>query len=481
MPSKLSLKIYNNISNKHTNAINTYARYKVYNKDFHEKHRLKSKFYLFKLILASKFKKPLEKVKLPKNAVNPLCVFEDACKCQNTLYQKSNASNIVCLLDDSVASKLISDTLCSKDNNFSQKEAFAFAHTGKIVVSFCDWINQFVCENKLEKILFLSRDMEIFHKCYNKHFYKYENEYVLTSRFALQQLIATDLPDEFFDYTIKPRANKGYTIIKALEEIGLQSLVSKLKKFNLKQTDYISNKNLNLIKDLFAKNAKTIDLAYKDAIVSAKSYFKEILNGAKSVCIADLGWRGSNIYYLNHLLVKKWKLCHEVKGVMLGAVNSKFTNQLISDNLLTPFAFAYNLNKTLIKKPWENEYVFVLLLEAIFTSPKKGLVSYAKINDKFTITESNPNAISIKEFHSGITKFVDLFIKLCKNKTIKINISPLQAFDSIFKVADDHIYLSSIIGDIVDSPNQLSGFGLKASEYVSIKQIILDLGLIKQD
>lgn len=71
---------------------------------------------------------------------------------------------------------------------------FGYSYAGVIVDGVCTWINDICKFNKVDKILFMARDMDIFYKAYKKYYNEYPSEYVISSRFALQQLIVSKYP-----------------------------------------------------------------------------------------------------------------------------------------------------------------------------------------------------------------------------------------------------------------------------------------------
>ena len=66
---------------------------------------------------------------------------------------------------------------------------------------------------------------------------EFDNDYAVTSRFALQEVIVEDYPAEFFHHTIKARCDRGYTIKQAFNEINLDFLAQYLKDYKLNDSD----------------------------------------------------------------------------------------------------------------------------------------------------------------------------------------------------------------------------------------------------
>lgn len=368
-------------------------------------------------------------------------------------------------------------------NNQTAREQFTFINAGILVSGFCEWINEFSKQNGIDKIIFLARDMDIFYKVYNKHYKMFDSEYAIVSRFALQEAIFEDYPGEFFIHNIKVRSNKGYTIKQAFSEVNLESLSEKCSKFDLNESDFITDENIDKIEKLFNENIKDIEKNYTNQHEACKQYFKTIVGKSKNVCIVDLGWRGSNIAYLKHMLVDKWNFCNNVKGVLIGNTISNASINMVSNGLITPYVYNHILNRNYLKSnDAVMEYINVLLLEAIFTSEEPSLIEF-KLNEKtkkpeFLTYEDNPNKNIIKEFQNGIMSFVDEFESVRKHYKNIFPISPVDAFEPIYSISENSKLVADIIGDIVDTPFCIAGIGINNRDYVSLREQMLERGII---
>lgn len=366
----------------------------------------------------------------------------------------------------------------------SAREDFGFLYAGPIVTGYLEWINEFVKNNNLDKILFLARDMDIFYKIYNKFYKKYDNEYVLTSRLSLQEFLYEDFPNEVLKHTIIARCDKGYTIKKAFEELNLSFLINDCNKFGINEKSFIFKSNVEKICEFIIENKSKIAKHFKENEEAAKKYFKQKIGSAKRICVADLGWRGSILVYLKYLLVEKWKLCDEVKGVLIGCTYSESSSRFMAEGIVTPYVYSNVHNRDLIQSNGVKEFISVMVLEAIFTSTKNSLVEYALDektgNVKFVTLEDNPNKEIIKEFHSGITKFVHEFEKFRKPYKKYFPMSAVDAFEPLKVILDCNEYIAMIIGDVLDTPNQLAGLNISIDSYTPLGQIMLEQNYISK-
>lgn len=379
---------------------------------------------------------------------------------------------------------IVNNYLYNGLTNNSAREDFGFLYAGPIVVGYCEWINEFVKNNNLEKIWFMARDMDIFYKVYNEHYKMYDNDYVVTSRFSLQECLYADFTDEILYHTLLSRTDRGYTIKQAFDELNLSFLLSECHKYNLNEQSFILRPNLDMIHELIKDNLDKVVDHFKDNEEAAKIYFKEKLNGARRICLVDLGWRGSILAYLKYLLVDKWKLCDEVKGVLLGSTRSDAAVNLISRGIITTYAYDHIHNRDFVRQDCGIEFITVMVLESIFTSEDNSLIEYnldKKSNKvKFLTYEGNPNKEIIREFHTGVKRFVEEFERFRKDFRDVYPMTAVDAFEPMNIILKCQDYISMIIGDVLDTPYQVAGIGIKLKNYVPLGEIMLEKKIIKK-
>lgn len=398
----------------------------------------------------------------------------------NTFRPKSLYSPV-----SSIYKGIVNNHLYNGLTSNTARQDFAFLYAGPIVSGYCEWINTYSKTYDIDKILFMARDMDIFYKVYNKHYKEYDNEYVTTSRFSLQECLVKDFTDEFLFHTVDSRAERGYTITQTFSELGLTFLLPKISQFGLHENSFVLRSNLNKIHKLIKTNLEEVAEHFKDNETAAKMYFKEKIGKAKRLLIVDLGWRGSILAYLKYLLVDKWKLCEEVKGVLLGMSNSTTSQNLISRGIVDSFVYNYCKNRDYLRcGNWELDYITMISLECIFTSEENSLVEYRLNKDKnkveFLTYENNPNKEIIREFHTGIMKFVDEFEKFRKPYRQYYPITAIDAFEPMNLIVNNFDYISRIIGDFKDTPYQFAGLGIKLDRYVTLGELMLERNLIKK-
>ena len=366
----------------------------------------------------------------------------------------------------------------------SAREDFGFIYAGPVVAGFCEWLNKFSREKSVDKIFFLARDMDIFYKIYNSHYKEFDNEYVITSRFSLQETIVKDYPDEFFHHTIRARCDRGYTLEQAFSEINLDFLCDECEKFHLNRKDVIVSAKMQKIEDMFLSCINKIAEHFKENELAAMQYFKEKIGDSRRILAVDLGWRGSILAYLKFLLVKKWKLCDEVCGALLGSTVNVTSVNLISEGTVTSFAYNHLHNRDLLAKgDWETEYIRLLTLESVFSSGEPSLIEYRLDPDTkktvFFYSDANPNAEIIKEFQTGITKFVNVFESFRKKFPKIYPMSAVDSMEAIISISQNYDYIARIIGDIVDTPYAIAGINVHIRDYVPLGELMVERKMIE--
>ncbi len=379
---------------------------------------------------------------------------------------------------------IVNNYLYNGTTNHTAREDFGFLYAGPIVVGYCEWINEFVKNNNLDKIWFMARDMDIFYKIYNKHYKEYDNDYVVTSRFSLQECLYADFTDEILYHTLLSRCDRGYTIKQSFDELNLSFLLKECPKYDLNEKSFIYRTNLDTLHNLIKDNLDKVVNHFQDNEEAAKFYFKEKLGGARKLCLVDLGWRGSILAYLEYLLVHKWKLCDEVKGVLLGSTRSEAAVNLISRGIITPYAYDHIHNRDFVRPDGSIEFLTVMALESIFTSEDNSLVEYRlnKISNttEFLTYEGNPNKKIIRQFHKGVMDFADELEKHRKPFRKEYPMSAVDAFEPMNLILKCQDYIAMIIGDVLDTPYQVAGLGIKLDKYVPLGEIMREKGVIKK-
>ena len=367
---------------------------------------------------------------------------------------------------------IVNNYLYNGTHTLSPRETFGFVYAAPVAVGFCEWLNGVCKRVEADKIFFLARDMYAFHKIYNRHFCEFDNEYVSVSRFALQMLIVEDYPLEYFKHTVAARCDKGYTVKRALSELGLDFLIPECPIYSLNERDIITARKIDSLKKMIVDSRERIAAHFSDREAAAREYFAALVGDARKICVADLGWSGSLIAYLKFLLVEKWQLCDEVCGALVAGTVNELSVELISDSTVEVYACDHTHNRDLLSRgDWETEYIRILTLESVFTSEESTLLEYGNSDDgavRLVHCGENPNAYIVREFCRGMELFADELERFRRGSRAAFPISAVDAFEPICHVASSYDYIAEIIGDVVESPNALTGYGITESDWIAL-------------
>lgn len=359
---------------------------------------------------------------------------------------------------------------------------FGYIYAGILTGGFCEWITEFCRSKGCDKIMFMARDMDIFFKVYQKHYNEIPSEYAKASRFALQQLIFEGFTQEYIFHTVQSRCDKDKTIRQLLEETDMVLLEKYAGDYSLFLEEKLTHKNLELVSELIYEHKADIIAYFADSDRAARAYFKEKIGNAKKVCVADLGWRGSEIAYLKYLIEEKWKLDVEVVGVVFGSTLSDCARSLISRGVVTSYAYNNTVNRDFLRNHnWEIEYINLLLIESIFTSEEPSLIKYVwdKENQRteFITYDENPNCEITRELQNGILTFMEEFAAHRDPIKQYYPLSAVDAFEAMHKILSNYPYMARTLGDIKDTPYAIAGFYPDLT-YVPIGELMLDRKLI---
>ena len=122
-----------------------------------------------------------------------------------------------------------------------------------------------------------------------------------------------------------------------------------------------------------------------------------------------------------------------------------------------------------------------MALEAIFTSAEPSLIEYQydkkQKNYKFKTYKENKNKEMVELLHKGIYSFVDEFEKHRKSYREVYPISAVECLNPMISVIDNYEYVSQVLGDCVDTQNELAILSDEGIKYITLTEKMLNLGL----
>lgn len=300
---------------------------------------------------------------------------------------------------------------------------YGYSYVGYLVVGFCKWLNALVAEKKIDKLLFVARDMNIVHKVYESFFVECESEYIKASRTSSIHLSFNRHIEHFFDWHVRRRFSSRISLEQTLDELGLAFLSDKLSDFELELGEVLSAENIEQLKQLVYENKKIILDAYETERSSAREYYENVIGEKKNVCIVDLGWKGSTFKSLKYFLNEECDMKVKIISAMLGMEGHGFVDEAMSLGEIYTYVFSNQKNKDLMMIHNQNGNIWRRMYEIIFTSNEQSLLKFdlsesGEVIFEFLRKEIRDDSI-VDNLHQGILDFAKDY-KMIEDKT-KIN------------------------------------------------------------
>lgn len=294
---------------------------------------------------------------------------------------------------------------------------YGFIYGGLFVVGYCQWIHEYVKKNKIDKILFLSRDGDILSKVYER---MYPEEcgnwaYVYWSRLAAAKMTAKYFKYDYFRRFLFHKVNQNYSLDEIFGTMELRDLLTGFLKESEKQSSYtkesvLDEKTAQHVKSYLEENWEFVLSHYEEQTEAGRKYYANILKGCKSAAAVDVGWAGSGAVTLDYLVNEVWKMKCPITGLVAGT-NSAHNHEpdmseaQLSEGKIVSYMFSQAHNRDLWKlhNPNRGDNMVVELLLA---SPEG---SFRKFTDKESDFEfSDPkDEIDSRQVQRGILKFAD--------------------------------------------------------------------------
>lgn len=310
---------------------------------------------------------------------------------------------------------------------------YGFIYGGLYVFGYCNWIHEYVKKNKVDKVLFLSRDGDIYQKVFNNLFNDVPNEYVFWSRIANTKYTADVNRDDFLTRMITHKAINviDITVEDLLKSLNLSTLEKRLLDFGLRKEEIINKGNVKQLENLLIENWDVVIERYMGENEVLEDYFINVIGESKKVAVIDVGWLGTGAMGIKHLVEEKWKMNCEVKSLVAASASwsrAANINELMKNQTET-YMFSRFYNRELFdshlntNKNTNNVY-FELFTQACYPSFAGFDVNS---NFEFDIPEVE-NYDVIKKIHQGIMDFSTMYNEFFENHSYMYNIPGYDAY-----------------------------------------------------
>lgn len=357
---------------------------------------------------------------------------------------------------------------------------YGFKYGGILVCGFCQWLNDFAKKNRIDKILFLARDMKVVEKIYNEFYNEIDNEYVIISRSAALELNFENMTEEFIEFYFKSRIDKMENLKDILIDSDLEILIDRLGEYNLQPLDILSAENYDLFKSFIYANKKIVIDYFHSSVCAATKYLKEKIKDCKNIAVVDLGWGGQILIQLRHFIKDNISKDINVVGAYMANSSNTKVNNYIESGVMNSFLFSYASNNNfLLNTTTLAGNTKAMFLEAMFSSSDPTLLKYDLDDDnnyKFIYGISSSNKEMIEGITDGITKFAEIYNDVIKNyKYLKI--SSVDAYSPFNIISDNYGYNYYIFKDVKEYKDSLPRFKSER-KLTTIGNIIKDRNLL---
>ena len=374
-------------------------------------------------------------------------------KNSNAIGGKTRVANMS-YITSRVYSAIINHHLYSGNDEYSEAYKLGFIYGGIYVLGFVQWVNNFANNIAVDKILFLSRDGDIYSKMYDMLPSHKPWEYFYWSRLAGMKITALENFYEFCQRMIWHKARGLYNIKVGhlLNFLDVSNLTQQLKNYDLTSDVLLTVASAPTIEKLFYDNKSyIIDVFHKD-ITATFNAIKTAVGNARKIAIVDVGWAGTGPLILkksiNHYLGLDCKVYALLAGYKQPIENMAALYTM--DETIRSYLFSANSHRDIM-----NLHVNTgtkknnLLLEIFTQSCTPSFLGYTSRGLSFD-REEKENYPIIQDITKGIADFVKKYVDSFKFDPFILNISAYDAYMPFNEIKNssnrmDHILASLII------------------------------------
>lgn len=359
---------------------------------------------------------------------------------------------------------LYKGSMIREEYPYSMEYEYGFVYGGLFVLGYCNFIHNYCKENRIQKILFLSRDGDILKQAYDFLYPEDKTSYVYWSRKAATKLMFDYNRFDYFRRFLYHKVNQGIQIGEILSAMELESLEDALPEYTdkneegevsgvcLRAADELTSKNVETCKRFIMLHTDTVSSIYRGQKIATKKYYEQELQGIEKAVAVDIGWAGSGALALSHLTEQVWKIPCKITGIIAGTntihnAEPDASEPFLQSGRLVAYLYSQSHNRDLLKKhdPNKDYNIFWELLMSSLRPQFQGFSLYEDGTVKLNFGSCDKNPQGIREIQRGILDFVREYYEHFKDFPYMFHISGRDAYAPMLVAAShNEKYLKEI-------------------------------------
>ncbi len=328
---------------------------------------------------------------------------------------------------------------------------YGYAYVGYLVVGFLQWINRLVKSEGIDKLLFVSRDMDVVYRAYRQYEPHCQSAYVKASRTSSIHLSFERHIDHFFDWHVRRRISHVTTLAQVLEELELEELIACLQQVSLSGDEVLTRDNADRLKALLYAHREEILDKYKPEMEAAKRYYQQQIGDAKHICFVDLGWKGSTSNSLEYFLKESCGMDLTITSALLGTEGHPFVDAKLDLGKFHSYIFSSQDNADIMRTHNRNGNIWRRIYEILFTSKERSLLKFTldeqgEVDFVYLRKEIREPGI-IDALQQGTLDFVRDFAKAEQAMGVSLHVNARDAYRPLYHILHETAYNLSLFRD----------------------------------
>ena len=329
-----------------------------------------------------------------------------------------------------------------------------FVYTGIYVMGFCQWIYRYVQEHKIEKVLFLAREGDLYQKVFHAMYPDIPTEYVLWSRIGVVKTIVEKNRHPYLLQIVHHKANALYKskIGTLLDRTGIGDLKKYLPDYRIKAEEFLTPENEKILRQLLIEHWEEVCGCYRRDQELLRQYLTRKTGGAKSVAVVDVGWSGNNVLQVKYLLEQVYALDCQAHCLLAAArnVNDTYMAAMTQKEEIKTYIFSNMQNKGLHDAHQEeNHRLNSFFFEILTQSCTPTFLGFDKEGRFLYDIPEVENYEKNREIHQGTLDFVKEYQSCFRNFPYMLDISGHDAYMPFQYFSRNLLWLKKYFGGYI--------------------------------